>query len=180
MPNVDASRLRSQMKLSNSLRVLFAQLLIATIDYGWRASEKVLRRRFPVKEHYLIMKTFRSLSRQYPVTIAYHNPVANGSQALTFQLDLCENSQEWYFRQKERYERDWLKVIGLGMNCADSFIDVGAHIGVYALPIAQAFPGKRVVAIEPLPSNYSRLEDNVRANHLTNIELHEAAITEAS
>lgn len=154
--------------------------MIVTIDYAWRAGEKLLRRRFPAKEHYLIMKAFRCLSRHYPVTIAYPNPVSTGSQAITIKLDLCENSQDWYFRQKDRYEQDWVRVISFGMNNADSFIDVGAHIGVYALSMAQAYPDKRVVAIEPLPSNYSRLEENVQANGLSNVELHQAVISDVA
>ena len=43
-----------------------------------------------------------------------------------------------------------------------TFIDVGAHIGEYSIPIAKA--GLDVVAIEPLPRNYRMLEHNARAN----------------
>ena len=47
-------------------------------------------------------------------------------------------------------------------------IDVGAHIGTYAVPIAQTVgsPG-RVLAIEPVEEHYVLLERNLERNHLT-------------
>ena len=43
-------------------------------------------------------------------------------------------------------------------------IDVGAHIGSFALLAAAR--GARVLALEPVPSNYTSLVENVRLNHL--------------
>ena len=45
-----------------------------------------------------------------------------------------------------------------------TIVDVGAHEGALTLPLA-ALPGARVLAFEPLPPAFSRLEAAVRAAH---------------
>ncbi len=45
-----------------------------------------------------------------------------------------------------------------------AIVDVGAHDGAMTLPLA-ALPGARVLAFEPLPAAFSRLEAAVRATH---------------
>lgn len=47
----------------------------------------------------------------------------------------------------------------------DLFLDVGANVGSYTL-LACAVAGARGYAIEPVPSTFSRLVENVRLNHL--------------
>ena len=131
-----------------------------------------------MKEHYIIMKVFRALTNHYPVTIRYPNPICVDQRAITLRLDLCENNQQWYFRLGGAYEQEWMKTINLAMGNAGSFIDVGSNIGVFALTVAQAYPDKRVIAIEPLLSNYTKLEENIRANGLSNIEPLRAAVAE--
>ena len=164
------------MGLWNTLCVAVAFLLIKLIRVPWRISERALRRQFPVRDHYLIMKMFRLLFHRYPVKITYPNPVANEQRPLTLDLDLCENTQLALFRMKQWYERDWVTAISLAMNSADCFIDVGANVGVFAVTIGQAHPDRQVIAIEPLPSNYSRLEKNVRLNQLSNVRCVGAAV----
>jgi FkbM family methyltransferase len=47
----------------------------------------------------------------------------------------------------------------------DLFIDVGANVGSYTILACSAI-GARGVALEPVPSTYKRLVDNMRLNHL--------------
>lgn len=47
----------------------------------------------------------------------------------------------------------------------DVFIDVGAHVGIYTIKLAQFF--SKVIALEPEPQNYSLLYKNVSANGLS-------------
>ena len=124
------------------------------------------------------MRIFQRLGRHFPVTIRYLNPASQGQQSITLRLDLCENNQLWYFRMREHYEREWIQAISQAMNNAESFIDVGANIGVFALTVAQAYPDRAVVAIEPLPSNYLRLQANVLLNRLSNIASYKAAVAD--
>lgn len=57
-------------------------------------------------------------------------------------------------------------------------IDVGANIGYYSI-LAARLVGEtgKVWAFEPDPQNYSRLLDNIRLNHLNNIEPISKAVT---
>jgi FkbM family methyltransferase len=48
-------------------------------------------------------------------------------------------------------------------------IDVGAHIGLYTIPIAKIAKKGFVVAIEPCPDNFKCLMENVRLNSLRNV-----------
>lgn len=52
----------------------------------------------------------------------------------------------------------------------DVFVDVGAHVGRYTLPVARAVGEKGlVIAVEPNIENYNRLRDNISLNNLRNI-----------
>jgi FkbM family methyltransferase len=63
------------------------------------------------------------------------------------------------------YDRRELAVLLPALAPGDVFVDVGAHIGVYALLAARSVaPGGRVIAIEADPGNHERLADNVRRN----------------
>ena len=57
----------------------------------------------------------------------------------------------------------------------DVVIDVGAHIGRYTLIAAER--GAKVIAIEPDPSNFLVLEQNVRLNGFSNVVLVNEAMT---
>jgi FkbM family methyltransferase len=61
----------------------------------------------------------------------------------------------------------------------DSVVDMGAHVGGFALQVAKHNPLARVVAIEPHPDNYALLCRNVRDNSL-GIETINAAISDQS
>jgi FkbM family methyltransferase len=55
----------------------------------------------------------------------------------------------------------------------NNFIDVGANIGYFSCLMSKlAGPTGKVLAIEPEPYNLKLLENNVRLNHLTNVEIH--------
>jgi FkbM family methyltransferase len=54
---------------------------------------------------------------------------------------------------------------------AQTFVDVGANVGVYALTVAQAFPDRQVIAVEPLPDNCARLTRAARLNGLENVRV---------
>ena len=82
-----------------------------------------------------------------------------------------ENNQYWHYRMKECNELEWMKAISLGMGSAESFIDIGANFGAFSVTVAQTFPDRRVIFVEPVSSNCSRLEENIRLNGLTSFVL---------
>ena len=57
------------------------------------------------------------------------------------------------------------------------FVDVGAHHGYYSLMASRlVLPGGCVLAFEPEPSNFARLQDNVALNHSSNVVAIQGAV----
>ncbi len=56
-----------------------------------------------------------------------------------------------------------------------TIVDVGAHDGAFTIPIA-ALPGVHVVAFEPLPTAFARLETALHAGLAAHVALHQAAL----
>jgi FkbM family methyltransferase len=63
------------------------------------------------------------------------------------------------------------RVLALSPN--DVFVDVGAHIGSYTVPIAKKV--QKVIAFEPNKDTFELLTKNIELNHLTNIEAYKLA-----
>lgn len=60
----------------------------------------------------------------------------------------------------------------------DAFIDVGANIGVYTLYAASLIgPTGHVDSFEPTPRSAERLRENVALNGLTNVRVHQFAVS---
>jgi len=53
----------------------------------------------------------------------------------------------------------------------ETFIDIGAHIGLYTLPAALKLKKGRVYAFEPASSNYNILKKHIKMNSLSNVEI---------
>ena len=88
------------------------------------------------------------------------------TRGLRFTLP-CDNWVTRYrwqtYNTKEPETLDW---IDRAVRAGDTFFDVGANIGVYALYAALRHPQARVVAIEPEYANLHLLRDNLVANGL--------------
>ena len=52
---------------------------------------------------------------------------------------------------------------------ASVIVDIGAHIGYYAVLAGLANPRATVLAFEPMPSVFARLQKNIRLNELGNV-----------
>ena len=67
------------------------------------------------------------------------------------------------------------------LSAAGIAYDVGANVGFYTL-LASACVGSKgkVFAFEPLPENISLLEQHVRLNHRSNVEIHSFAVSDRS
>lgn len=90
------------------------------------------------------------------------------------KLRLKVDLQDYVIGRKLFFERVWepyesalfLRILRPGMNV----LDIGAHIGYYALHAARTVgPRGHVFAFEPAPDNYALLSENVRLNHLQKI-----------
>lgn len=164
-------------RLGNTARVAVARVLTVGLYYPWRVCEKLSGQSLGCVAHchHLLRDIFRKLGPSWPVCVAFPNPVSRG-RSLRMRLDLCEITQLAYFRGAGRYEEQWLRVIADAIKHAGCFVDVGAHFGHYAMAVAQAFPDKRVIAVEPAPENVSALRAHLAMNGLHSVEVHGCAI----
>lgn len=62
-----------------------------------------------------------------------------------------------------------------------TFIDIGAHVGLFTVPAAMAVgPGGRVIAFEPDPDNRRLLERNIARHELDTVQVVPAAVSDRS
>jgi FkbM family methyltransferase len=81
------------------------------------------------------------------------------------RLDLRESVQRDYlFGLNDKQELDLVLKLLRGAD----FVDVGAHVGLYAVTVASATPG-RVLAFEPNPRARAQLVLNISLNELANV-----------
>lgn len=86
---------------------------------------------------------------------------------------------ELFWRGWDGYEpQSTMTFFGLATRAA-TVVDVGAHSGLFSMLAAHANPAARVVAVEPFPATFARLEANVARNHLQNITCIRAAMGSA-
>jgi len=75
------------------------------------------------------------------------------------------------------WEREIKKI--LRVEDGQVFIDVGAHIGTYTIPIAKQVGSKgKVIAFEPHPKSSEMLERSIKINHLENVTLIKKPVTD--
>jgi FkbM family methyltransferase len=80
----------------------------------------------------------------------------------------------------EKYELDvWRALMG-ELRAGDTFVDVGAFIGLYTIGVGLRLQDSgRVIAFEPDIHNFSLLQEHVRLNRLDGqVELHRAAVSD--
>lgn len=58
----------------------------------------------------------------------------------------------------------------------DVILDVGAHIGVFALYAARRVPKGRVICVEPAPLNRALLLENLALNGLRDVKVHDCGV----
>ena len=98
-------------------------------------------------------------------------------------LRLDSRGDEWVPNQV--FWREWS---GYEPECSSLFydlartsrvtLDIGAHVGFYALLAAHANPDGRVFAFEPVPETARRLRANVALNGVSNLVAVEAAVSD--
>ncbi|ESA38761.1 family methyltransferase [Leptolyngbya sp. Heron Island J] len=60
----------------------------------------------------------------------------------------------------------------------DSFLDIGANVGIYSILAASRISLGKVFSFEPLPKNIDRLKENCKLNKFDHIEIHSVAISD--
>jgi FkbM family methyltransferase len=59
----------------------------------------------------------------------------------------------------------------------DVVVDIGANIGIVAIYLAKTHPRIRIVAIEPVPTTFGHLQENINLNAVSNITALNCAVT---
>ncbi len=102
------------------------------------------------------------LRRRLPVP-EEGRPVVSFPGGLRLRLDLRESLQrDFLFGLYDRHE---LELMRERLRGGGDMVDVGAHIGMYAVAAARALGSRgRVLAFEPNPQARAQLEENLRLN----------------
>ena len=68
-------------------------------------------------------------------------------------------------------------LVTVALNPGDVVLDIGAHVGIVSVFLAKRAPQARIIAFEPVPDNFARLERNLLANNITNVTAVNKAVT---
>ena len=81
----------------------------------------------------------------------------------------------------EGFEQDELDFLTRTLSKGDTFLDIGANIGLFSI-LASELVGKtgKVISFEPTPTTYKRLTENIRINKRENIDARQLAISDSS
>ncbi len=89
-----------------------------------------------------------------------------------------ENSDEFYELKKEIFSENCYY---LESEVEEPLIvDAGAHIGMSVLYFKMLFPKARIIAFEPISTNFALLTKNVMENQLENVELYQSVVAPKS
>ena len=98
-----------------------------------------------------------------------------------FQVEPRDFGVSFELASTGTYEPTSLDLILKRLNPGDNVIDIGAHIGLYSLPMSEVVgPEGTVIAFEPNPNNVTLLNWNVEVNECKNIKVEEQALRNES
>lgn len=95
---------------------------------------------------------------------------------VSFDLNLSDNVQRLFY-YTGWYERAFLEFLRDELRADDTYVDVGAHVGIDAAFAAHRAPNGRVVAFEPAPDTVALLQHSV--GRLENVDVVPAALGNA-
>jgi FkbM family methyltransferase len=75
------------------------------------------------------------------------------------------------------YDYDEMNFLLRYLRAEDSFLDIGANIGVYTLLAASKIHSGSIYSFEALPKNYERLQENVKLNKFEQVKTHAIAVS---
>lgn len=79
------------------------------------------------------------------------------------------------------FESDEIRFIQNTLRQGDTFIDIGANIGLFSILASQkvSTTGK-IIAFEPTPKTFKRLQENIKLNKCKNIEAREIGLSDSN
>lgn len=80
-------------------------------------------------------------------------------------------------QRSEWHDWDTAQFITCFLRQGDTYVDVGANIGLYTLPASCIVKNNgRVIAVEPSPINRARLQENLALNHISTAHIEPCAL----
>lgn len=76
------------------------------------------------------------------------------------------------------YDYDEMNFLLRYLRAEDSFLDIGANIGIYTLLAASKIHTGLIHSFEVLPKNYNRLQENIKLNQLNQVKTYEVAVSD--
>ncbi|MDF5714040.1 MAG: FkbM family methyltransferase, partial [Rhizonema sp. NSF051] len=76
------------------------------------------------------------------------------------------------------YEYDEMNFLLRYLRDEDSFLDVGANVGVYTLIAATIIKNGSIYSFEALPKNFARLEENLKINQFEQVKPYAIAVSD--
>jgi len=111
--------------------------------------------------------------------LARRQPAEVEVDGLAFQVHPADFGVTFEIAQTGEYEPATRQACMAALNQGDTFIDIGAHVGLFAIPAAlRVGEGGRVVAFEPDPDNRRLLEVNVARHGLSHVEVVGSAVAD--
>lgn len=89
--------------------------------------------------------------------------------------DECNSCAAWMVAQELCVDEYAIRTLRL--QAGDCVVDIGGHIGIFAIYLAKRFPGVRIYSYEPHPCNQELFRSNVEMNGVTGIQLCPEAVT---
>ncbi len=83
-----------------------------------------------------------------------------------------------FWRGAEYYEPITRSLLERLLQPGDTFLDLGAHVGFFALSTGISIPGVRLIAFEPNPKNFTILKENARGNGLSDLLCEPIAVSD--
>jgi FkbM family methyltransferase len=122
-----------------------------------------------VRKSFLRRGVFRhSMSRFASALRA--GPLDTTFRGARFRIQLDATSTEWALLFHPRYNGPEIEFLAEALRPGSIFVDIGANIGLYSLPLALlTAPAGSVIAIEPDARALSRLRANQAASRATNL-----------
>jgi FkbM family methyltransferase len=97
-------------------------------------------------------------------------------RGIKFRLPGVIHSGDERYIFEKRLSGEEYTAHGFAIKPGDTIIDIGAHIGRFAVFAATESKTGRVYAFEPQPDTYERLKENVELNSLSNVVLSTNAV----
>ncbi|WP_392534646.1 FkbM family methyltransferase [Nostoc sp. C117] len=76
------------------------------------------------------------------------------------------------------YDYDEMNFLLRYLRTGDSFIDIGANVGIYTLLAASKIKSGSIYSFEALPKNYTRLKENLTLNQFRQVQPYAIAISD--